>query len=229
MNPESNQVDTGCPDCVQSSIRLRKFRASAVVPGQSRFHLAQRLSLQCFEAGFGFGTARFGLCNRSEIAIENRNLKRRAKAEFMMAFVKVVPRVELDIGPLLGDLQLQGSFIGGIFEQAGTNVGTMQQTCLLYVAEGLLARGSYPIVEVSYLELAEPTILAGGARCVERGATAVILLPYFLSPGVHVVEDLQVIRDDLARKFPVVQFRLAEPIGRHPLLVDVVEQRASEA
>lgn len=100
---------------------------------------------------------------------------------------------------------------------------------LLYVADGLLARGRYPIVEVAYLELAEPTIAAAGARCVERGATAVILLPYFLSPGVHVVEDLQRFRDELATRFPEVVFRLAEPLGRHPLLVEVVEQRASEA
>ncbi len=100
---------------------------------------------------------------------------------------------------------------------------------LVYVAEGLLARGRYPIVEVAYLELAEPAIPVGGARCVERGATEVILVPYFLSSGVHVEEDLRAFRDELATRFPAVRFRLAEPLGRHPLLLDVVEQRAEEA
>jgi sirohydrochlorin ferrochelatase len=57
----------------------------------------------------------------------------------------------------------------------------------------------------------------------------VILVPYFLSPGVHVVEDLTAARDALNARFPQVKFVLAEPLGRHPLLVDVVEQRASEA
>jgi sirohydrochlorin ferrochelatase len=54
-------------------------------------------------------------------------------------------------------------------------------------------------------------------------------LPYFLSPGVHVVEDLTAARQKLSERFPAVRFALAEPLGRHPLLVDVVEERAGEA
>jgi len=100
---------------------------------------------------------------------------------------------------------------------------------LAFVAERMAARGRYPIVQVSYLELAKPTIPAGGALCVERGAAEVILLPYFLSAGVHVHEDMVAARDELAARFPHVTFRLAEPLGRHSLLLDVVEQRAMEA
>jgi sirohydrochlorin ferrochelatase len=100
---------------------------------------------------------------------------------------------------------------------------------LEYVAARLRERGRYPVVQVSFLELAEPDIEAGGALCVDRGATDVILLPYFLSPGKHVVEDLTAARDRLATRFPAVRFALAEPLGRHPLLLDVLEQRAREA
>ena len=97
-----------------------------------------------------------------------------------------------------------------------------------HVAERMRERGRYPVVQVSFLELAEPGIEAGGAMCVDRGATDVILLPYFLSAGVHVQEDLAEARDKLAARFPGVRFVLAEPLGRHPLLLDVVEQRARE-
>jgi sirohydrochlorin ferrochelatase len=100
---------------------------------------------------------------------------------------------------------------------------------LEFVAAELRARGQYPVVRVSYLELAEPNIEAGGVQCVEAGATEVILVPYFLSPGIHVVEDLTAARDTLNKRFPRVRFVLAEPLGRHPLLVNVVEQRANEA
>jgi sirohydrochlorin ferrochelatase len=100
---------------------------------------------------------------------------------------------------------------------------------LEFVAAELRARGRYGIVRVSYLELAEPNIETGGVQCVEAGATDVILLPYFLSPGVHVVEDLVEARDKLGERFPRVRFVLAEPLGRHPLLLEVVEQRAGEA
>ena len=100
---------------------------------------------------------------------------------------------------------------------------------LEYVAEAMRIRGRYPIVQVSYLELAEPDIEAGGALCVAAGATDVVMLPYFLSPGKHVVEDLTAARNRLSERFPNVRFALAEPLGRHPRLVDVVEERAREA
>jgi sirohydrochlorin ferrochelatase len=97
-----------------------------------------------------------------------------------------------------------------------------------HVAEGLRARG-HPLVQTSFLELAEPNIDGGAARCVEQGAERVVLVPYFLSPGVHVRRDLTAARDRLAQRFPAVEFRLAEPLGRHPLLLDVVEARVAEA
>jgi sirohydrochlorin ferrochelatase len=97
---------------------------------------------------------------------------------------------------------------------------------LEYLAGALRQRGRYPLVQVSYLELAEPSIEAAGAWCVQAGATDVILLPYFLSPGKHVVEDLTAARNRLAEQFPTVRFVLAEPLGRHPLLLQVVEERA---
>lgn len=95
-----------------------------------------------------------------------------------------------------------------------------------HIAEHIRIRGRYPIVGTAYLELAEPGIDAAASACVEAGATDVILLPYFLSPGVHVVEDLTAARDRLRERFPAIRFALAEPLGRHPRLVDVVEDRA---
>ena len=99
---------------------------------------------------------------------------------------------------------------------------------LHHVVEQLQQRG-HAVVEASFLELADPNIEEGGARCVARGAGRVVLLPYFLSAGVHVRRDLTAARDRLAERFPGVEFRLAEPLGRHPLLLDVVLDRAREA
>jgi sirohydrochlorin ferrochelatase len=100
---------------------------------------------------------------------------------------------------------------------------------LEHVADALRGRGRYPIVHVAFLELVEPSIATGGAECVTAGATEVILLPYFLSAGVHARDDLAAARAELEGRFPAVVFRLAEPLGRHPLMIDVVEERAREA
>lgn len=100
----------------------------------------------------------------------------------------------------------------------------------LYHAVAELRRtGRYAIVEAAFLELAEPGILAGAERCLVQGAQRVILLPYFLSAGVHVRRDLADFCHRLAQRHPDVSFRLAEPLGRHALLLDVLIQRACEA
>jgi sirohydrochlorin ferrochelatase len=97
---------------------------------------------------------------------------------------------------------------------------------LYYLVEQLRKNGRHPIVEASFLELVEPDIGQGGGRCVALGAERVILVPYFLSAGVHVTRDLSEACRKLTAQHPQVEFRLAEPLGRHPLLLQIVTERA---
>ena len=99
---------------------------------------------------------------------------------------------------------------------------------LEHVADCLRLRGE-EIVVASFLELAEPDIAVGGRRCVEAGADRVVMMPYFLSAGVHVRRDLTRAREELAKEFSGVSFVLAEPLGRHPLMSEVVAERVREA
>jgi sirohydrochlorin ferrochelatase len=121
----------------------------------------------------------------------------------------------------------------------------MSDTALLLIAHGsrepsanddlhrlaaeLRATGRYVTVVAAFLELAEPDIDAGGSMCVESGAKRIVLVPYFLSAGVHVQRDLTAARVRLAARFPDVSFRLAEPLGPDPLLSEIVIQRATAA
>jgi sirohydrochlorin ferrochelatase len=97
---------------------------------------------------------------------------------------------------------------------------------LYQLAAVLRTHGRYRVIEVAFLELAEPAVAQGAARCVAQGARRVILLPYFLSAGIHVRRDLAALRSALAAEYPAVDFRLAEPLGPHPLLLEVVTERA---
>src|SRR5206468_10013 len=81
------------------------------------------------------------------------------------------------------------------------------------------------IVEACFLELATPDIAAGGARCVARGARRVLMVPYFLSAGVHLLRDLTAARDRLRAQHPRVEFRLGPALGPHPLLDELVAAR----
>jgi len=88
--------------------------------------------------------------------------------------------------------------------------------------------GSHPIVEGCFLELAPPDIPSGARKCVSRGATRVLLVPYFLSAGVHLERDLTRAREELSRSHPHVEFRLGAPLGPHPLLDQLVLMRIRE-
>lgn len=99
---------------------------------------------------------------------------------------------------------------------------------LARLAESIRERGGFPIVEIAYLEIAEPTIAGGAAACVAAGATRVKMLPYFLSAGAHVVEDLERHRQELSARHPQTAFELCPPLGLHPLMIDIVLDRLAE-
>ncbi len=96
------------------------------------------------------------------------------------------------------------------------------------LAARFASKGTYSIVEPCFLELAEPEILAGGERCAQLGATRVLMIPYFLSAGVHLRRDLTAARDELNRRHPSVKFILGSPLGPHPLLDELVSERIRE-
>ena len=97
------------------------------------------------------------------------------------------------------------------------------------LAKLLRTANEFSIVEPCYLELAAPDIAAGAKRCIHQGAECIIMLPYFLSAGVHVRRDLQAARQGLIGDYPGVKVILAEPIGLHPAMVEVMLDRAREA
>jgi sirohydrochlorin ferrochelatase len=121
---------------------------------------------------------------------------------------------------------------------------TSERTAVLLIAHGsrepsanydlhalaarLAASGEHPIVVACFLELAEPDIPTGGERCVAQGATCVLMVPYFLSAGVHLRRDLTAARDELQFHHPGVEFRLGPPLGPHPLLDSLVAARIGE-
>jgi sirohydrochlorin ferrochelatase len=57
----------------------------------------------------------------------------------------------------------------------------------------------FGLVISGFLELVDPSIPDGIQQCIDAGAAEVVVLPYFLSAGRHVVEDIpaeiQVARD----------------------------------
>ena len=87
----------------------------------------------------------------------------------------------------------------------------------------------YHIVHAGFLELAETLIPDGIKKCVDDGATSVVVLPYFLNSGRHVVEDIPNIVDETRPVFPDVDIKVAQHLGASDLMMDLLMSSASTA
>jgi sirohydrochlorin ferrochelatase len=96
---------------------------------------------------------------------------------------------------------------------------------LLEVVRRYAAQSHYSIIEPAHMELAEPSIATAFDRCVERGATRVVVMPYFLLPGKHWDQDIPHLVAQAAAKHPGVQHLVTAPFGLHPLMSQVIEAR----
>lgn len=99
---------------------------------------------------------------------------------------------------------------------------------LCKLADMLKAENRYAIVEYAYLELAPPSIPEGAVKCVEQGAERVLMMPWFLSAGRHVAEDLEAFRQEFEQTYPDVEFKVCQPLGLHPAMIDIVLDRLKE-
>lgn len=100
---------------------------------------------------------------------------------------------------------------------------------MLAAVERVRRRGVYPIVEHAYLELAPPDLPEALHRCVEQGATRVMVVPYFLNQGVHIRRDIPAVLRREADNYPDLRISLAEPIGLHADLAGVMLAGALDA
>jgi uroporphyrin-III C-methyltransferase len=85
-----------------------------------------------------------------------------------------------------------------------------------------------PLVEPAFLEIECPNVAEGFARLVERGATRIIVHPYFLSPGRHTRGDLPVKVAEASVPFPNVHYRITEPLASHNLVIAASVDRIKE-
>jgi sirohydrochlorin ferrochelatase len=85
--------------------------------------------------------------------------------------------------------------------------------------------GTYDIVEPAHMEIAEPSIAAAYAKCVQRGATRIIVCPYFLGPGKHWTQDIPRLASEAAATHPHTSYHVTHPLGVDDLILDLLEKR----
>ena len=85
----------------------------------------------------------------------------------------------------------------------------------------------YTIVEPAHMELAEPSIATAYAKCVKRGASQIIVCPFFLGPGKHWTQDIPRLTAEAARQHPGTRYHVAQTLGIDDLILDLLAKRAA--
>ena len=87
----------------------------------------------------------------------------------------------------------------------------------------------FEIVEVSFREMHEPNIQRGIDACVAKGAERILLMPYFLFLGAHVLNDLPEEITQAQKRHPGLIMEMGGHLGAHRKLAEIEAERIGEA
>jgi len=80
----------------------------------------------------------------------------------------------------------------------------------------------FPVVETGFLELAEPLIPDAIERCITQGVTEVCVVPYFLSAGIHVEQDVPAEVKKTQLIHPDIKMEVQPHIGGSDMMVELI-------
>ena len=117
-----------------------------------------------------------------------------------------------------------GETVGVVVVDHGSRRNEANERHVSFIA-AWSATAPFAVVEPAHMELAEPSIGTAFDRCVAAGATTVVVAPYFLWPGNHWSVDIPALAERAAVRHPGIHYLVAAPLGPHPSLLDIVQQR----
>jgi sirohydrochlorin ferrochelatase len=96
-------------------------------------------------------------------------------------------------------------------------------------AAELARRGGFEIVEAAFLGGGRPDLKEAVQALAKRGLSRVVVIPYFLTLGLHMQRDLPVLVEELKRTCPGLEIDVTPPLDEHPALIDALLDRARES
>ena len=97
------------------------------------------------------------------------------------------------------------------------------------VADRLREKLPGRIVETCFMSRLGPHFPEIFEKCVSQGAKKVILMPYFLHSGLHMVLDIPQMMQEKARQHPEVKVIFGKHLGYDECLVELVGRRIEES
>jgi sirohydrochlorin ferrochelatase len=90
------------------------------------------------------------------------------------------------------------------------------------------AAGPFRYVRAAFLDGAQPDLMAGIAQAAESGLERVIVIPYFLTLGLHLRRDLPKLVAAAREKHPNFEIAVGQSLEAHPLMPSIILGRVQE-
>ena len=110
----------------------------------------------------------------------------------------------------------------------GSSVESANDAVRAMAAE-LARRAGYEAVETAFLESGQPDLRGAVDRLAGSGIEHVIVIPYFLTLGMHLQRDLPRLVEELRMVHPGMRIEVTPPLDGHPALMDALLARAAAA
>ena len=110
----------------------------------------------------------------------------------------------------------------------GSTIESANQAVRAVTAQ-LAGRIAAPLTETAFLDCTGPTLPEAVEAMIERGATRVIVVPYFLTLGIHLQRDLPALVREAEARHPGVSVEVTPPLDGHAALLEIMMERAAAA
>jgi sirohydrochlorin ferrochelatase len=94
------------------------------------------------------------------------------------------------------------------------------------VAAEMARRGGYEAVEAAFLGGGKPDLAGALNDFAARGFKRVVVVPYFLTLGLHLQRDLPRLIKELKQAHRGMEIEVTEPLDGHPAVVEALLDRA---
>jgi sirohydrochlorin ferrochelatase len=88
--------------------------------------------------------------------------------------------------------------------------------------------GPYNYVRAAFLDGGEPDLPAAVAQAADAGVDRLIIIPYFLTVGLHLRRDMPKLVDAARAKHPAMKITVGQSLEAHPLMPSLILSRVQE-
>jgi sirohydrochlorin ferrochelatase len=97
------------------------------------------------------------------------------------------------------------------------------------VARELVRASGVENVVAAFLELGSPDLPQAAGQLIAEGVGKIVVIPYFLTLGLHMERDLPRLVESIAQTYPGVKITVTPPLDGHPALVQILADRTLSA